>query len=1661
MPTVLEPITPDALSETLRQYLQAYLPDYMLPAAFVPLEQIPRLPNGKIDRAALPMVDFAAQHEQQTQTAPRNPLEQQLAAIWQQTLQVPSVGIHDNFFQLGGDSILSIQVIARANRAGIRLTTRQLFEQPTIAQLASLAQTTTIDVAHSELSAGQIVPLTPIQRWLLADPTDPSQFNQALFLQFTQAIDSNLVASAVEHVAQLHVSLRLRYRRTADGWQQFVAAADAPLVEFEQINAQNLNPTELAELFEATTERLQRPFDLAKAALWRIAYIAMPDAQPARLLLVMHHLVVDGVSWRIIIQDLAHALQNQPLTKPAVGFAQWAIALERYAHRTELQQQRAYWLAQTSTDPLPVDDITGHNDYASVATITKQLSQAHTTALIHQASQAYQTQINELLLAALTQTITAWSGHADVVLQLEGHGREELDQPLDLSQTVGWFTTLFPIKLSLPQKLGSKNLIKQIKEQIRAVPQRGFGYGLLRSADAALQAMPTPAISFNYFGQLDQTLQSSKLFSAAPESTGSAVLPQRRREQLLAINCQVLAGQLQIEWSYSQHLHSAATIERLAEAYCADLVGLIEHCCQQTQPSFTPADFPLAQITQAQLDQIEQIYPPFEQLYPLSSLQQGILFHRLYAPDAGDYITQMQFEITGQLNHAAFSAAWNRTIGHYRMLRTAFVWQDLAEPLQLVLRQAVITIDFQQLPMNSLEQEQVLEAYLQADRTRGFEPTQAPLMRVALFERAPQRYCCIWTNHHLIIDGWSLPLILDSLFRYYQAEINQQPLELAPEIPYQRYIQWLAQHNDQQATAFWRELLRGFTAPTSLALERFGSTHAERHYSASWLQLDSAITQQLQQFARDHGLTVNSLLQAAWALVLSRYSHQTDIVFGTTTAGRPTDLAGVEQIVGMFVNTLPTRVKWDLQQPVLDWLQALQAQESAVRSYEASSLIEIQACSELPRNSPLFESILVFENYPVSSSDLTGLGDLELRLVPSREQTNYPLTLVAVPGDGLAFKLMYQQGYIDQLTSQRMLDYLQQGLAAMLAQPKARLGQLNIGHPSEIQALADWNATAAPRQTSSLLECFYQQVAAQPTSIAVAWREQRWSYFDLAQASQAIAGYLRDQGVQRQQIIGLRAERNPQFVAALLAILQLGAVYLPIDPQHPVQRQQQLAQHVDWLLTDALAEAQPQQLDLAQALGYDQPASDFVQLHDRDLAYVLFTSGSTGTPKGVMIDHAGMLNHIDVMIERLALTQTDCIAQSAAQSFDISVWQLLTALVVGARMQIIDDQTMRDPQALLAKLAAANVSIFEPVPSLIQALLETIASLEQTPSLAALRWVLPTGEHLPRELAQQWFAHYPYIPLLNAYGPAECADDVTLWPIASAVELPQNAIPIGRPVANVRAYVLDASLRPVPIGVAGELYIAGIAVGWGYLADPQRTASLFLPDPWGEPGARMYRTGDLARYNQAGVLSFLGRSDQQVKIRGFRIELGEIEACLLQHPALHSVAVAVVGVAEQARLIAYLVAKAKPVSDQLLRDFVQARLPHYLQPSGYCWLSQLPLNANGKLDRQRLPIPQLQTAERLIIAPQNADQAKLAELWAAILQREQVGINQNFFELGGHSLLATRLVSQIRQYWQLDLPIRSVFEAPTIEQLADVLDLLRWAQQANQAPAQAREQGAI
>jgi amino acid adenylation domain-containing protein/non-ribosomal peptide synthase protein (TIGR01720 family) len=1691
-----------ALPLELRSFLKQHLPDYMIPAAFVTLRSVPLLPNGKVDYRSLPVPNFEHAETSAPFVAPHTPIETQLARIWQQTLRVERVGVHDNFFELGGDSILSIQIAARASQAGIKLTPRQMFEHPTIAELARVAALGAAEqAASSEDAAAGPVPLTPIQRWFFEQASpEPQHFNQALLLSLRQPVEIGRLEEALQAVVTHHAAFRLRFIRDAQGWQQQLENNGSDALRFEIVDLAALPEPQRAAAMQAAAVQAQSSLDLEHGPVARAIYFRLGAGHADRLLLIVHHLVVDGVSWRILLEDLYTAYgqlersEAVALPAPATPFHVWSRRLAEYARSSELAAQLDYWTAdeRLQAAKLPVDQLAGENSYESAQVLELALSRDETEALLHEAPAAYRTQINDLLLAALALTLARWTGHGRTLIALEGHGREELLPNVDLSRTVGWFTSLFPLLLR-PDTSSTAATIKTIKEQLRAVPQRGIGYGLLRyagdpEAQMRLMALPQPEISFNYFGQLDQTLADVPLFGAAPEPIGPVVSPRARRQHLLDINASVRDGRLRLEWTYSRNRHRQETVAALAESLLAALRELIAHCRSAEAGGYTPSDFPLAGLDQATIDRLFGNDRRIEAVYPLSSLQQGMLFHALYAPAGGDYITQMRFVFEGTLDRDAFVTAWQQVMDRYAILRTGFVWDGLDEPLQVVRKNVALPFALHDWRgLSEAEQTERMEAFLEADRRQGFDPAQAPLMRLALFHLAEDRYACVWSNHHLVIDGWSLPLVLDDMFALYTAARRGQPLRLPPAQPYAEYIDWLLRQDKARAEQFWRELLRGFSAPTPLGIDHAPGAilSAQRNYHAQWLHFSATTTQALQRLAREHRLTVNTLLQGAWAILLSRYSGQDDVVFGTTVSGRPTEIPGVERIVGMFVNTLPTRARLRPEQPLLAWLQELQAQESQVRQYEYSSLVQVQSWSEVPRGSQLFDSMMVFENYPVSASKLSDASDIRIEIIPSLEQTNYPLTLVAVPGEQLAVKLMYDRDHIDDDGIARMHGHFQTILEAMLEQIDRRLDDLPLLTAAEQQELAAWNKTAAPLPRESYSQLFEAQVARVPDATAVVWQGGTLSYRELHARAERLVPALLAHGVGPNTVVALLDQRGPELLAAILAVFKAGGAYLPLDPQHPPQRHAQILGEgaVPLVLTNsalreplvaALRELTPDQRPTVltlDSLGEQEPRAPraLVPNDPRDLAYVLFTSGSTGTPKGVMIEHQGMVNHLYAMIDELGLTAEDRIAQTASQCFDISVWQFLVALMLGGQVHIFDDQLMRDPRRLLLALEEQGITIFEPVPSLLRAMLDELGQPNAPqPSFERLRWVLPTGEALPAELARDWFQRYPRIPLTNAYGPAECSDDVTLYRLHAAPPETALHMPIGRPVMNMRVHLLDSSLRPVPIGIIGEIYIGGIGVGRGYLNRPDRSAEVFLPDPFAETaGARLYRSGDLGRYRADGALEFLGRIDQQVKVRGFRIELGEIEARLRAHPAVREAVVDVRDTGQGGRLIAYVVpeesAAAEPI-EHSLREYLAAQLPEYMLPSSFMLLPALPLTANGKLDRKALPLPDLAATAAEFVAPRNEIEAIIADVWRDLLQLEQVSVHSRFLDLGGHSLLATRVTSRVGAALGIELPVRSLFEAPTIAELAELIAVIRWSNGSRPAAQETdvlREQGEL
>ena len=1090
-----------------------------------------------------------------------------------------------------------------------------------------------------------------------------------------------------------------------------------------------------------------------------------------------------------------------------------------------------------------------------------------------------------------------------------------------------------------------------------------------------------------------------------------------------------------------------------AQPRVAALAVLLEQR-QAAQPA--PAATPVHRAVSLSAEQRQPLQAllgtPLEDAYPLSPLQKGLLFHSLLEGASGVYVNQLQAELQGPLDAERYLAAWRATFAAHPLMRTAILWQGLDEPLQGVCSE--LTLPIQRLDWSALgpaQRQQALDAYCQADRAQGFDPQRPPLQRLALIHLDAQHSWLIWSRHHLIADGWSSVMLMEEILaRYNGSAVPARPA-------YRDYIAWLSAQPTEHSLQYWQQHLAQFEGVGSLPALNPAEPGGTARYHSRSLRLSEAHSSRLNALGKACRVTLNTLMQAAWGLLLARCNNHTEVMFGVTSSGRPDALADAGQMLGVFINTLPLRLHIAPGMALGDYLQQVQAVSVAMREHEQTPLAQI--LQQHPRGAGLFDTLLVFQNLPALSERQLQAGELTFKVLDNLEQTSYGLTVEVLPGRCLEVLFSADAQRLSGAALERLSDDLLNLLLALDSPLDTRLEQLTTLSPAQQQRLLDWGLNPAAYDLEHSWEArVAAQVAAHPERIVARCAGQSLTYAQLWHRSERLARGLQALGAQPDQPVALLAERGIEWFCLMVATLRAGCGWLPLEPSQPPARWQQVLTRLQQpLVVCSQAYAEPL---AAVYQGHRALPSDLLELSasgmlpqqpagPQQLAYVLFTSGSTGQPKGVMVPRAGMLNNMLAKVHPLGLNADDVIAQTAPACFDISVWQTLTAPLFGACVEIIGDDLVRDPQALLQLLHERRVSLFEPVPALLQAMLESVDG--QPLSLPHLRWVLPTGEALPVATAQLWFHHYPQIPLMNAYGPAECSDDVAFQPLYQAPA--QGAtVAIGRPTANAELYVLGHDLQPVAAGVVGELAIGGIGVSRGYLADPARTAASFIPNPFGAAGSRLYLSGDLARWDADGVLQYLGRKDFQLKLRGFRIEPGEIEAQLERHPDVLRAMVSLQTLGGSDLLVGYWQGRnGHALNDAVLAQHVRDSLPAYMVPSLWVAMDSWPTNANGKVDRKALPLPSLQHAEVEPLV--SANEQLLGELWAALLPEQPLGRNSHFFEAGGHSLLATRLIARIRQRCALELPLRSVFEAPLLWQLAERLDALAAAPaQASAAP---------
>lgn len=1772
----------EGLREALREHAAARLPEYMAPAAIVLLDALPLSASGKIDRKALPDPGFAdaafyldigsadgakAADPDATSdaTAPASATERILAGIFARALGTGPVGRDAHFFRLGGDSILAIQVVARAREAGLRLAPSLLFEHPT---LADLARAVDAPGAGAAGAAREDRPeaLTPIQRWFFEQSfADPGHWNMALALETRAALDPDLVRRAWRALAGAHDALRARFERAEGGWRRVVDAADGrelACVTIAPEPGESLDDA-AARGARALTERL----DLARGPLAGLAVIApaVPEAPEApeapggpgspgapgmavaagsaprasgegsprgALVLVAHHLVVDGVSLRLILEDFERAYtrleRGVPAELPAasVSARTWTTALAEAVREGRFARETDHYarldgsvtaalgraaVAAAALEAAPAEALEAAPAEAleaTTATRRDSLDAPATSALLASVAARGMT-LETALLAALacaaarTKTAEPAAGGAAgspeplfvpesagspesggrLYVELESHGRDTLAD-VDVTRTVGWFTQTRPVLVETIDPRDPEAAVDGVLRAVRSASSGGYASLRHLSADPAvreaLARVPAPPIAFNYLGRFDGVLAQSALFLRLFEPEHPTRSPRGRRTHALEIDASVVDGRLSVRWSWSRERIGEVAIARLSDGM-HDALGALAR----------PGVLASADAGDA---------------LALTPLQEGMLFHHLQDPGRDPYVSQIALELTGDVDPRALARAWAHTARTYEALRTSFVWEGVPRPLQIVHAGARLPVAIHDVDDGAIDDVSTplgvnstigtmdvigpigVIGLMARLRETGFDPATAPLARVDLVRTGARRWQMVFTHHHLLLDGWSLPIVLETVFAAYESLAatpdGGAPVSLAarglPESTGPRaFLAWLTERDLSAEESWFRERLAGLTGPTP-APDPSGTR--DPAIAARGAHRESGVAQapapqRMRERARALGVTPAAVVQAAWALVLAASTGARDVVFGATSSGRSAPVPGITSAVGLFINTLPLRVRLDGVERAGELVRRVQADAVALQAHEHAPLSLVQRCAETARGAPLFETLLVFENYPIDVDALGRRARFDVTGIRLHEETNYPLTIVVGEGRAPHVRAIYDRARYDEDGARAVLGRLTTAIEDLLARPAARVDEIAVLSPGEAERLliAGSDTRRDYPRDATVAEVFDGIARSEPERVALLHEGGALTYGQLRERAGRVSRALRARGIGAESRVALAMARSEDLIVAILGTLGAGAAYVPVDPDSPPERTAGMLARagVRTVVVDGNTALAPWGSTAPAPWGNTAPApGDGTSPAPRDgtapaaekgfafatfaelvaergssgteapapveasgrapgagpdsLAYVMFTSGSTGEPKGIEITNRNVLRLVlGAQYARFGPEQT--ILQLAPVSFDASTFEIWGALLHGGRLAIAPPGT-GTPAEIVRLLERHAVTALWLTAGLFRVVVD-----EEGEALARVAQILAGGDVLSAAHVRRLLA-LGCERVVNGYGPTETTTFACCHAMSAGDPIGARVL-IGRPVANASVYALDGSMRPVPAGAPGELFIGGDGVARGYAGRPDLTAERFVPDPFGPPGSRLYRTGDVARWRDDGRLDFLGRRDGQTKIRGFRVELAEAETGLARVPVVREATVLARETDAGRELVGYVVTEPGGSREPgPLREALASIVPRYMIPSRFVFLDALPLTAHGKIDRAALARTALPSA--VPVRPRSREltavEEAVAGLWRRVIGVAPRSPEDDFFELGGHSLHAVRLLAAMRRAFRIDLPMAVLFESTTL-----------------------------
>lgn len=1625
----------------LREYLVDHLPSASIPSHWVQVEEFPLTRHGKIDKKALPQPDWAAALDKANYVAPSTANEQLLVDCWKDVLGVDPIGVKDNFFDLGGDSIKAIQIVSRVAMHQKKLVVKDIFEAPTIAELTG--RISDIDQQIDQSKVEGILPLTPIQQWFFETfESHESHFNQSVLLESTTRLNPETVRATMDFLGEHHDALRTTFN---GAFQECQAEVESHI---ELIDLRNEPRPEIA--LETRASSLQSSFDLNKGPLAKLLIARM--AERDRLFIVIHHLIIDGVSWRVLLEDFQSVYKqldngkNAQLPQKTTSYKEWSNLLKDYANSTEIIDQTNYWKeVESKIQKEPRLVVANNHPNVFGETVYEQIdfSEEITEQLMRSSNAAFRTEINDLLLLALTRAMKQLTGSDSLSLTMEGHGREELHQTVDISRTIGWFTSAFPVHIDIEGKENLVDQIKHVKEALRNIPNKGMGYGVLRYLTDKLDATPhQPEISFNFLGEMASNKVKGDLY-LVDGKTGSGVSPTAPMPYELLINGIVTDNKLSFSCGYNPVRMSGEKVQAFMTAFKRELVDIAEFCAARTTTELTPGDFLVSGMSMSHYENLLETNnwsrSAVKNIYPLSPLQNGLFFHSLQNEVPTAYFQQMSYRMEGHLNADAFDQAWQYLVDRYDLLRTAFIERQGEEPIQVVLNQLdfkVNRVDLSDFPAN--EQLQLLKEAKEKNLNTPFELNKAGLMRLSLFKLGENNYEVVWSYHHILMDGWCQGIIKRDFFAAYKAFSEGRSPELSEEVPYSRYIQWLQKQDGEKSLSFWKQYLgaieESMGVPQTLDSKESGKKHAS-------IQLSKDDFDAINAFTSKEQCTMNVLIQSVWGTLLNRYHETSASVFGAIVSGRPSEISGIEEMVGLLINTIPVVIAGEEEMTVSEFIRSNQQKALEAENHHHVSLAEIQAQTD--HKQTLIDHIMIFENYPMDKElEKSGAaqGDVSFSGFEMHEQTTYGLVVLIIPSDTLEMRIEYDSAKYDERMISQVLRHFENLLKAMIQNSETPLARLSLMDETEKEQLTQVAVSnLLQRQFSgSISEVFESVVKDNPDAMALSYGDQKLTFAELNERATRIAGELQSaHQIKKGQSVGILLPQGVDVIASMLGVLKSGATYVPIDPEYPQER-------IDFILKDAKARViiSDKKNESYPTLIPSECTSNVYKapkIQEEDSAYIIYTSGSTGVPKGVRIHHGAVLNLVEGLNETVYNNYQGQlnVALMAATVFDASVQQIFGSLLNGHCLVLSNPEIKRDDKQFSQFIQLNDIDILDATPSLIQLLMQGSFALEKETSL---KHVLVGGEALPTNLMKTFFHRKTKgVRVTNVYGPTECTVDATYYHLTAETELIGATIPIGKPLPNHQLYVLDQNGEPTPMGVPGEIYIGGRGVSQGYVNRPDITETHFVSNPFG--AGKMYRTGDIGRLDFDGNLTFIKRKDNQIKIRGHRIELGEIESVIREYPGvLHAtVLLQKVGVSDE--LVTYY-GSNNWVSGDELKQYIRQKLPGYAVPNFYTEIAEIPLTTNGKVNRKMLAKIGVQSVGAMNESSQpiNETEKVLVRIWENVLGIEGIGVETSFFDLGGHSLSAMKLRTSIQRTLNRKIHISDIFNAQTIREQARIVE---------------------